>query len=108
MKDIATLLWSLRSVGALALATRPTSTPIERDRLAQWMHSWVTTGAMSLLSAYRRTIAGMPFLPQEDPAAVALLRVFMFERAFDDIARSVTAQPEWLETVTDGALGLLS
>jgi hypothetical protein len=49
----------------------------------------------------------MALAPEDPDTLVSILRLLLFERAFDDITRNAVASPEWLEAPVVGALALV-
>jgi maltose alpha-D-glucosyltransferase/alpha-amylase len=106
LEDIANLVWSWQRAGHTALAARLATSPLEADRLSTWMRWCVAAAAATFLGIYRRATEGMPFVPADQPSAVALLQLLLYERAFTDIRRSQADRSGWLEITIAAALGL--
>jgi maltose alpha-D-glucosyltransferase/alpha-amylase len=105
--DLASLLWSLQIAATRALIVRTASAPADHERLSAWARWWVAGASRVLVTSYRQATAGMAIVPEGTEGFAAILRVLLFERAFNDISRSVVTSPDWLETPGSSALALL-
>ena len=104
--DVATLLWSLQNAAMRALALRPAATPTDRERLLAWARWWVAGTSRILVASYRRATAGLTFVPESDDDMAAAIRLFLLDRAFEDLGRSAST-PEWLDAAAASTLALL-
>jgi maltose alpha-D-glucosyltransferase/alpha-amylase len=104
LTDIASVLWSFQNAAAHSLTTRTTP---DVNRLDGWTRWWTAVSASAFLRAYGAAMEESPFLPAGDPARAAVVRLLLLDRAFRELAASVTTAPKWVETLARSALGLL-
>jgi maltose alpha-D-glucosyltransferase/alpha-amylase len=97
MKDIAGLLRSFDYV--VATINRP-----EMQELDTGVAATIREAKRQFLATYRAQARGFPESIHE---ANALLRLFMFEKAFYEIRYEIDNRPAWVEIPVAGALALL-
>ncbi|MCC7008041.1 MAG: maltose alpha-D-glucosyltransferase [Acidobacteria bacterium] len=107
VEDVAGMVWSIQNAGEHALASRRAGSPQDQDRVERWVRWWVAGSVGTFLRAYADAMTDSPFLPAPAPSRVALLRLFLLERAFRELADAVTSAGGWVETLAVSASRLI-
>ncbi|HEY8550125.1 MAG TPA: alpha-glucosidase C-terminal domain-containing protein, partial [Vicinamibacterales bacterium] len=94
IRDVATLVHSLRYASHAGLLNYTTSRPFDRERLAKWVEIWFGWTSRIFLSTYRHTLAGSPLLPS-DTAFEAGLHLLLVDQALQDLEMELRDRPDW-------------
>jgi maltose alpha-D-glucosyltransferase/alpha-amylase len=107
-QDLASVLRSFHTAAGAALARRSSTTaPQQLARLHGWARCWAWWASASFLQGYRRegfderAYGGAT-------SAVALLRLLLLERTFEEIIEYLSGRPEWLPVALEAAGELLA
>jgi maltose alpha-D-glucosyltransferase / alpha-amylase len=106
-RDIAGLLRSLDYAATAALDRAMVGSPEERVRLAQVLDDWRTQCEHALLGGYREHSTNPRLWPEAAGTAGRLLRFFMLEKVFYEIAYELANRPGWLHVPLAGAARLI-
>ena len=106
-RDIAGVVRSLDYAATAALDRVIPGSPEERVRLAQALEDWRAQSVDIALAAYREYCTNTRLWPGETGTAERLLRFFMLEKVFYEIAYELANRPTWLHIPLAGAVRLL-
>jgi maltose alpha-D-glucosyltransferase/alpha-amylase len=96
LEDVAVMLRSFHTAAAVAFEGNATLPAHQRDAVAAWTRCWTAWNGAAFLAAYRRAAGDAAWLPRDPADVIALLRLWLFRQACDDIAASLDARPAWL------------
>ena len=96
VKDVAGMLRSFGYAAHAALFRHPADQPGELVHLEPWAQLWSGWASAAFLRAYLRTAGGAPFVPGDPGALDVLLRAFLLDKAFYELAYELSARPDWL------------
>ncbi len=71
--------------------------PEDGPRLEAWIRPWYTLVGGTFLQGYLNTVRGSSFVPQETPAIVTALEVFLLEKAVYEVGYEANNRPDWLD-----------
>jgi trehalose synthase-fused probable maltokinase len=104
LRDVAGMLRSLTYAAAAAERTLPEG---ERAAAEDCFSGWEAEASRAYLEAYLEAAGGGAFLPADRAAAERVLRFFMLEKAFYEVAYELANRPDWVAIPLRGALALL-
>ncbi|WP_135470324.1 malto-oligosyltrehalose trehalohydrolase [Crenalkalicoccus roseus] len=108
LRDLAGLLRSLGYAAAAAGRALPEAMPQEaRETARRRLAAWEAEAVRAARDAYLDAARGLPSCPQEREAAERLLRFFMLEKAFYEVAYELANRPGWVAIPLRGVLALL-
>jgi malto-oligosyltrehalose trehalohydrolase len=102
LRDVAGLLRSLSYAAATAARDLPDASP---HRLG--LSAWEKRASRAFLDAYLVAVKGAPSVPADVGECERVIRFFMLEKAFYEIAYELANRPEWVDIPLRGALELL-
>ena len=76
------------------------------DSITAWAVFWQDSAASEFLRAYRKTVAGNPFLLPAPQQAQALLATYLLEKALYELLYELNNRPAWLRIPLAGILAL--
>jgi len=79
LRDVASMLVSLRLIAAQALRGWQAGHSAEKTLLEPWLQLWLKGCENTFLQSYAESCAGLQLLPQ-GPSRLAMLEIFMLER----------------------------
>jgi maltose alpha-D-glucosyltransferase/alpha-amylase len=94
LRDVAGLL---RSIDYAAMANRPAG-------LEDWAAAWQAEGARIVTTAYRRAVAGAPFVPAAHEDFTRTLAVLELEKAAYEVLYEANHRPAWVAIPKAGLL----
>ena len=96
LADVAGMLRSFHYAISSALLKKVAALPEEAASLRPWAELWYAYVAGSFLRAYRETIMGAKFAPQDAAAFEKLLQAFLLEKAIYEVGYELNNRPDWL------------
>ncbi|MBK7579385.1 MAG: maltose alpha-D-glucosyltransferase [Myxococcales bacterium] len=108
--DVAGMLRSLSyAVYGVLRGEVPLSGPRHEDtlRLEPWARLWVNTASHALLEAYAEGVAAARIVPEDEGERLALLRVFVLEKALYEVSYELDNRPGWVAVPLQGVLDVL-
>ena len=96
LADVAGMLRSFHYGISSALLKKVSALPEEAATLRPWAELWYAYVAGSFLRAYRQTIDGAKFVPQEPAAFEKLLQAFLLEKAIYEVGYELNNRPDWI------------
>jgi len=95
-RDIAGMIRSFHYAVSSRFLQRKELRAEDAEVLEPWIEPWFTYVAGTFLAAYRRTVDGGSFVP-DDPADVDMLtNLFMLEKAVYEVGYEIDNRPDWL------------
>jgi malto-oligosyltrehalose trehalohydrolase/4-alpha-glucanotransferase len=108
LRDVAGMLRSFAYAAATAARTLPESlSKAERAAAQSRLAAWEAEAAQTFRDAYFPAAQGTPGLPADRSQAEQVLRFFMLEKAFYEVAYELANRPDWVAIPLRGVLGLL-
>jgi maltose alpha-D-glucosyltransferase/alpha-amylase len=106
VKDVAGMLRSFSYAAYAGLFRYVGGRPDELAPLEPWAQLWHNWASAAFLRAYLRTAGSAPFVPRDLAALDVLLRAFLLDKAFYELAYELSARPDWLRIPLPGILSL--
>ncbi|MFP4378003.1 MAG: maltose alpha-D-glucosyltransferase [Spirochaetales bacterium] len=95
-RDVAGMIRSFHYAVSSRFLQRKELRAEDAEVLEPWIEPWFTFVAGTFLEAYRRTVDGASFVP-DDPADVEMLtNLFMLEKAVYEVGYEIDNRPDWL------------
>jgi maltose alpha-D-glucosyltransferase/alpha-amylase len=95
-RDVAGMIRSFHYAVSSRFLQRKELRAEDAEVLEPWIEPWFTYVAGTFLEAYRRTVDGASFVP-DDPADVEMLtNLFMLEKAVYEVGYEIDNRPDWL------------
>jgi len=107
LKDVAGMLRSLDYAAHAGLTAWRKRQPEDGVRLSQWANFWQSGLARIYLQSYRLRAGVPPWLPADDQALEALLRILLFEKAVYELRYELNNRPSWVHIPLGGVASLL-
>jgi maltose alpha-D-glucosyltransferase/alpha-amylase len=110
LRDVAGMLRSFHyaSYGSLLRPEMgPAIRPEDAPALDGWVRTWNRWVGATFLAGYREATTGATFLPSDDADWVALLDVFLLEKACYELTYELNNRPDWVAIPIRGILQLL-
>jgi maltose alpha-D-glucosyltransferase/alpha-amylase len=93
LRDVATLVHSLRYAAHAALLAYTASRPFDLARLNRWLEVWYGWSARAVLRAYRTSVdPRLRMAPEQDSA---LLHLLLVDQALQDLEMELRDRPDW-------------
>ena len=89
-------------------AVEDVSLTVERGRIAAALGEWRERATATFRSAYREAMTDGRLWPKDPQLTEDLLRFFLLDQAFDEVAYELSHRPEGLFAPLTGLLRLLS
>jgi maltose alpha-D-glucosyltransferase/alpha-amylase len=105
LKDVAGMVRSYSYAAYAALFAFTMHAPDDYPVLEPWAETWQHWAAEAFLSGYRSTIGEMPIVPS-GAAWTTLLRAFMLDKAFYELAYELNNRPDWIRIPLSGIRNL--
>ena len=105
LKDVAGMVRSYSYAAYAALFAFTMHAPDDYPVLEPWAETWQHWAADAFLSGYRSTIGKMPIIPS-GAAWTTLLRAFMLDKAFYELAYELNNRPDWIRIPLSGIRNL--
>jgi len=106
VKDVAGMLRSFSYAACAGLFEHVGERPDELAPLEPWAELWYSWASAAFLRAYLGTAGSALFVPRDPAALDVLLRAFLLDKAFYELAYELSARPAWLRIPLLGILSL--
>ena len=103
LKDVASMISSFYYAIHMGYSYRKEFSPADESYLNTLMEKWFEKLSTTFLDAYLDDAKNYGFIPENSEQTQALLNLFIFEKAIQEISKFITIQPESL-VVPIGAL----
>jgi maltose alpha-D-glucosyltransferase/alpha-amylase len=107
-RDVAGLIRSIDLAAAAALNRALAGAPDERGRITAALGEWRERATATFRTAYREAMTDRRLWPKDPKLTEGLLRFFLLDHAFDEVAYELSHRPEGLFAPLTGLLRLLS
>ena len=108
VRDVAGMLRSFDYARGAALFRLAESDPSGAEAAQAPGREWHGRAVMAFMGGYQAAIAGCPSWPADPDAADALVRLFLIEKAFYEIAYEAQNRPGWLRIPLQGILRIFT
>ena len=106
LKDVAGMIRSFDYAAWTSLLTYTTRRPDDRPRLEPWARLWAHAASASFLRAYRASVAGAPFVPDDEWTWRVLLDAYLLDKVLYELAYELDNRPAWVRVPLNGILAL--
>ncbi len=103
LRDVAAMIRSYNQAAHAALLAYAAQAPDAATVLEMWADTWQRWVSRTFVRAYRAAIGDSPLAPRGD-AFVTLLRAFVLDEAFDELAYELQNRPQWVGIPLTGIL----
>lgn len=106
LKDVAGMLRSFSYAAYAGLFERFEGRQREASELIDWAELWQKWCSAIFLKEYRRAAGSASFLPSNPDKLARLLRFFMLDKVFYELAYELNSRPDWVRIPLQGILSL--
>ncbi len=110
LKDLAGMIRSFDYAAYAALYRGGVGSPVRRAdfaRLETWARYWSFWVSVVYLKAYLKACEGSPILPKKRKEIEVLLKAYLLDKAFYELAYEMNNRPDWVEIPLRGISKLL-
>ena len=107
-KDVAGMLRSFGYAAQARLLAWIEREPEKGRRLAPWATFWESAATDVFLQSYRAAANAAVFIPPTPEGVMALVRLFLFEKAVYELRYELNNRPDWLRIPLTGLQSILS
>jgi maltose alpha-D-glucosyltransferase / alpha-amylase len=107
LRDVVGLLRSFDYAPEAVLRELTTSGYARPPRLEPWAALWKQEVSRMFQESYFETVAGAPFLPEDDEHLALMLELHTLERVVYEISYELANRPDWVEIPLRGLVALL-
>ena len=107
LRDVAGMLRSIAYAAAAAARALPQGSADRRTGSGDGIVGWEAAASDTYLTAYLAAAGGAAGCPADPEEAKRVIRFFMLEKAFYEIAYELANRPDWVAIPLRGALALL-